>query len=565
MRKVHLPMLASLVALLLLSSCFVSADNSDINAQQELDGIASTLEADPQAAYQKLDALNLGELTDKQLLYYVLLLTKVLDHKGVNISSFEGKVLDAKRYFTEHTIPDKAALACFELARVYEAQGNEAKTLYFYQQADRWAAKASYVIPSLSYAKVPYNIAKKLHDYERYEEAVSYLCTALSHEQKSQVSRQYMLELKGICYRKLSKPDSAAYCYDLAKELARQNADSDGMRRLGYNSTILFVEMKDYSEAERRSNELLSQCMAANDSLYVGRLHMVLSRIAGDRGNIAQAVTHMQQAERYLSASADKNLMLEVFDMMAKAYDKAGNAGKASQYRQQSISLRTELRKKHTAELESLKAAVQAELKTEHQAELRKLEGENASHILQVKEIYRSFSRSKDWTITLLAAAIAVLALAAFTVVYRHGRGMYKELRVVCQEDLKADLARRELLNEMLAHVFESHEVDRIDKLELMDKVEEAGRHIPVVMRYRYKELHKRLKKEYPDFTHDELTVCWYIFTATIPEEDIPAALGLDVDSYSSLKQAMLAKMERAGKPFTEYYERIKVKNSNLS
>lgn len=149
------------------------------------------------------------------------------------------------------------------------------------------------------------------------------------------------------------------------------------------------------------------------------------------------------------------------------------------------------------------------------------------------KNIKDSLTAKSKSNVTLLLFALTGTAVAALlTVSYSRVRKLYKELGIVCEKDVQVDLSRRELFNEMLLHVFDNPNVDRFYKVELMDKVKKACKHTPNLLRYRYGRLYKRLKKEYPGLTPEELSVCWYI----------PAALGLDASAYESVRQGMLSK-----------------------
>lgn len=337
-----------------LLAVFTSCNReNERESKASLYSAAQVMEYDPVEAQHRLKTVRKISLPDADYAYYVLVKARVAERNGVNIAPLAETVAEARDFFEKEGEASKVAFAHFVLAKVYEAQQNAAKELYYYMQADDWAGKANNQLPNFSYSSIPYNIALCLYDNRHYEESLQYLEKALSHTDSNEPSqlhdKMFFLELKATNYQMLAGEDSALYYYDLALDLARQFKDAPAENRILFNKYALLYNTEKYEMAEKRCKELLPQLLESRDSLHLGKTNIILARIYAKSNRLDSASTSIGKAVAFLE-NAKGDARLSLYETLTLVEQKKGNHAKANGYQRQYNEYKTQLEDKRRTE-----------------------------------------------------------------------------------------------------------------------------------------------------------------------------------------------------------------------
>jgi signal transduction histidine kinase len=289
------------------------------------------------------------------------------------------------------------------------------------------------------------NIGLVYFKLKNFEQALQYYQRSLDlkNDLNDRTDLDKILINIGLCYNSLEQPLEAIQNFNKALEICGGDCSDTQKKWAYYGSGIAYLSLGKLDLSENNFQLSLSISKNQNDKQYWIENLLGLSRVEAARKNYKGSLKYMEEARKFENESEFTELMINLYDQMAKVYSSLKDFEHASHYQGRYIQLKDSI---YSSQLIKNLAKIQT---TFEQRENLKAISER-DRILQLQKELISRQRTQYIFIvmvTMLATGLALVLMWANRNQKKHARALNDAKRVITEQNEKLKKA-----NEWLDH-----------------------------------------------------------------------------------------------------------------
>lgn len=399
--------IAGCLVLFFLTRCKPAAETN-----MELIGKAeSIIWQMPDSALAILNSVDTTLLDAAQHAGYILLQVQAKDKAAQDIAA-DTAIFCARDYFVAAKDNQKAALAGYYAAKVYEAYGNDSLSIAAYLEALKYAGKTN---DHVLKGKIQNNIGVINYNKDLYLEAISWFKQALRSFR--QAGNEYKREGRvcihlGEAYLLNSNNDSAMYYYQTAMNVAQNHGDTALLASTFMDMGMAYYELDHYNDARKYSLRAM-MLTPQTDHATLGKIYMSLATIYFGMDKTDSVSYYLNMAEPLLKASDDLEPLISLSFLIYQYEKENGNCVQALTYHEQYGRYR---------EMAGIQKNSRIILELQRKYDVERMQNENNRQIARRHRI-----------ITFLSLAILLAGCIIYYV--NRSRLRFKELHEKAQQD----------------------------------------------------------------------------------------------------------------------------------
>lgn len=255
----------------------------------------------------------------------------------------EKRMLDALKLFKNLNKVYEQSQILHRYGILLTRRGENKKSQDYLFQALQFA---QYVDSVSDAGSVCHNIGNNFADMGDKKEALKYYKMA---EQAAITTSSFENQIKiliniGILYRK-TKPDSAFYFHNKAREIEKQHPSKRLYINLMYNIALLYHDRGELSKAVQSYRDVLDFCIA--EKVYPGqtRAYRGLAESYYETGDLKNAILYMERALNLADSTGETSSSPYYMEKLALYHEKTGDFSQANQFIKKVLHLKDSLQK----------------------------------------------------------------------------------------------------------------------------------------------------------------------------------------------------------------------------